>query len=174
MKRGCLDTKDIDDLNKICSRLPKKQLWLPPKLIFFGQGNKQGRLRHSSVCIIHFFNRRDSLSDLCKCSRCCLQSSCKEAESSRRASQLQAVPHAAEVAWWFIIIDYIDLQTFTAQSLAWANERLGLRERFHTVSLFPCVLWKGSSLTPPCKEHRSNRRASELQAVPFDPRVPWH
>ena len=69
MKRGCLDTKDIDDLNKICSRLPKKQLWLPPKLIFFGQGNKQGRLRHSSVCIIHFFNGRDSLSELCKCSR---------------------------------------------------------------------------------------------------------
>ena len=124
--------------------------------------------------VIQFFNGRDSLSELCKCSRCCLQSSCKEAESSRRASQLQAVPHAAEVAWWFIIIDYIDLQTFTAQSLAWANERLGLRERFHTVSLFPCVLWKGSSLTPPCKEHRSNRRASELQAVPFDPRVPWH
>ena len=35
----------------------------------FGQGNKQGRLRHSSVCIIHFFNGRDSLSELCKCSR---------------------------------------------------------------------------------------------------------
>ena len=42
MKRGCLDTKDIDDLNKICSRLPKKQLWLPPKLIFIWTGQQAG------------------------------------------------------------------------------------------------------------------------------------
>ena len=41
----------------------------------------------------------------------------EERRSSGRASQLQAVPHAAEVAWWFIIIiiiiDCIDLQTCT-------------------------------------------------------------
>lgn len=42
MKQGCLDTKDIDDLNKICSRLPKKQLWLPPKLIFIWTGQQAG------------------------------------------------------------------------------------------------------------------------------------
>ena len=171
---GALTLKISMIWTRYAADYPRSSCGCHQNSFLFGQGNKQGRLRHSSVCIIHFFNGRDSLSELCKCSRCCLQSSCKEAESSRRASQLQAVPHAAEVAWWFIIIDYIDLQTFTAQSLAWANERLGLRERFHTVSLFPCVLWKGSSLTPPCKEHRSNRRASELQAVPFDPRVPWH
>ena len=59
-----------------------------------------------------FYSSRDSLSELCQCSRLLqiaafshFASFCKEAESSsRRASQLQAVPHAAEVAWWFIII----------------------------------------------------------------------
>ena len=75
---------------------------------------------------------------------CCLQSSCKEAESSRRASQLQAVPHAAEVAWWFNIIDYIIywFGNIYSSVLGLSQQEIGVAGPVSIVSLSACSCFK--------------------------------
>ena len=67
--KGALTLKISMIWTRYADDYPRSSCGCHQNSFLFGQGNKQGRLRHSSVCIIYFFNRRDSLSELCKGSR---------------------------------------------------------------------------------------------------------